>query len=266
LKLNKLLVGTIALVLIAGIGTQAFAQEFFQPQVAVPEFHLPPIDEVNEIFDNGRGDEQIGGPDIAVPLTLWADDFILDETEFLTDIHFDGILIFDPVDGPPLKEFEWFIYFDDVDTPGIPGLLFASGQGVMESQMLIESLGPAFGIFRFWFDLDAPVELNGGQTYWLSIMANEDPNSATLWLAKDHEFGSFLAVTDAIVIDWFSFGDFDLNFILTGDRVVGGELLPIDSTALVLAGLQSSAIWMLPVLAGAAGVGAFYIKTRMNKK
>jgi len=47
--------------------------------------------------------------------------------------------------------------------------------------------------------------------------------------------------------------------------VVGGEFLPIDSTALVLAGLQSSAIWMLPVLAGAAGVGAYYIKTRMNK-
>jgi len=46
---------------------------------------------------------------------------------------------------------------------------------------------------------------------------------------------------------------------------VGGELIPIDSTALVLAGLQTSAIWMLPVLAGAAGVGAYYIKTRMNK-
>ena len=48
--------------------------------------------------------------------------------------------------------------------------------------------------------------------------------------------------------------------------VVGGELLPIDTTALILAGLQTSAIWMLPVLAGAAGVGAFYIKTRMNKE
>jgi len=48
--------------------------------------------------------------------------------------------------------------------------------------------------------------------------------------------------------------------------IVGGELLSIDSTALLLAGLQSSAIWMLPVLAGAAGVGAFYIKTRMNKE
>ena len=54
-----------------------------------------------------------------------------------------------------------------------------------------------------------------------------------------------------------------IAFVL--DVVVGGEFLPIDTTALMLAGLQSSAIWMLPILAGAAGVGTFYIKTRMNK-
>jgi len=48
--------------------------------------------------------------------------------------------------------------------------------------------------------------------------------------------------------------------------VVGGEFLPIDSTALVLAGLQTSAIWMLPVLAGVAGsaFGILYIKNRRN--
>ncbi len=47
---------------------------------------------------------------------------------------------------------------------------------------------------------------------------------------------------------------------------VGGELIPIDSTALVLAGLQTSAIWMLPVLAGVAGsaFGILYIKSRRN--
>jgi len=50
------------------------------------------------------------------------------------------------------------------------------------------------------------------------------------------------------------------------ERVVGGELLPIDSTVLVLAGLQTSAIWMLPVLAGVAGsaFGILYIKSRRN--
>ena len=54
-----------------------------------------------------------------------------------------------------------------------------------------------------------------------------------------------------------------IAFVL--DVQVGGEFSPIDTTALMLAGLQSSAIWMLPVLAGAAGAGAYYIKTRMNK-
>jgi hypothetical protein len=47
--------------------------------------------------------------------------------------------------------------------------------------------------------------------------------------------------------------------------VVGGEFLPVDSTALFIAGLQSSAIWMLPALAGATGVGAYFIKSRMSK-
>ena len=47
---------------------------------------------------------------------------------------------------------------------------------------------------------------------------------------------------------------------------VGGELIPIDSTALVLAGLQTSAIWMLPVLAGvaASAFAVLYIKYRKN--
>ena len=59
----------------------------------------------------------------------------------------------------------------------------------------------------------------------------------------------------------------DITFVPdeTQPPVVGGEFLPIDNTALLLAGLQTSAIWMLPVLAGAAGVGAYYIKTRTNK-
>jgi len=54
--------------------------------------------------------------------------------------------------------------------------------------------------------------------------------------------------------------------ITTLETVVGGEFLPIDSTALVLAGLQISAIWMLPVLAGVAGsaFGILYIKSRRN--
>ena len=38
-------------------------------------------------------------------------------------------------------------------------------------------------------------------------------------------------------------------------EVVAGEILPIDNTALFLAGLSSSAVWMIPTLAGIAGAG-----------
>jgi len=58
-----------------------------------------------------------------------------------------------------------------------------------------------------------------------------------------------------------------LNFALACEGVaVGGEFLPIDSTALLLAGFQTSAIWMLPALAGIAGAGAYFVRARMNRE
>ena len=66
-------------------------------------------------------------------------------------------------------------------------------------------------------------------------------------------------------VDSIFFGSDDqeqLIEVTTPEAVVGGEFLPIDSTALVLAGLQTSAIWMLPVLAGAAGAGFAAFKLR----
>jgi len=50
------------------------------------------------------------------------------------------------------------------------------------------------------------------------------------------------------------------------DPVVAGKHLPIDTTALMLAGIQSSAIWMIPTLAGLAGAGFYLIKFRTNKE
>ena len=46
---------------------------------------------------------------------------------------------------------------------------------------------------------------------------------------------------------------------------VAGELLPVDTTALFVAGLAGSLTWLVPVAAGAAGVGIYFAKTRMNK-
>ena len=46
---------------------------------------------------------------------------------------------------------------------------------------------------------------------------------------------------------------------------VAGELLSFDSSALVVAGLTSSAIWMIPTIAGLAGAGLYLVKFRTNR-
>jgi len=59
----------------------------------------------------------------------------------------------------------------------------------------------------------------------------------------------------------------DMMYLVTGiSRPVGGELLPIDSTALMVAGLSQSALWMIPTLAGIAGVGFYLVKFRTTKE
>ena len=50
-----------------------------------------------------------------------------------------------------------------------------------------------------------------------------------------------------------------------GEDVVAGELLPIDTTALFVAGLAGSLTWLAPVAVGIAGAGIYIAKTRMNK-
>jgi len=43
---------------------------------------------------------------------------------------------------------------------------------------------------------------------------------------------------------------------------VAGELLPLDSTALLLAGIQSMTVWMVPTVLGLAGAGVYLVKFR----
>ena len=44
--------------------------------------------------------------------------------------------------------------------------------------------------------------------------------------------------------------------------IVAGELLSLDTSALMVAGLTSSAVWMVPAVAGLAGVGVYLVKFR----
>jgi len=43
---------------------------------------------------------------------------------------------------------------------------------------------------------------------------------------------------------------------------VAGELLPLDTSALMIAGLTSMSVWMIPTVVGLAGVGVYLVKFR----
>jgi hypothetical protein len=50
------------------------------------------------------------------------------------------------------------------------------------------------------------------------------------------------------------------------EGIVGGEFLPIDATALILAGAQTNAVWLMSALAviGSVAFGALYISSKKN--
>jgi len=56
-----------------------------------------------------------------------------------------------------------------------------------------------------------------------------------------------------------SFDDIEISRDI---ELVAGELLPLDSTALFLAGIQSMTVWMVPTVLGLAGAGVYLVKFR----
>ena len=93
-------------------------------------------------------------------------------------------------------------------------------------------------------------------------------------ITKASGLGCVLMVGDG---DWIQG-----NFINAGDNLqmglnifvflnqciepVGGMLLSIDTTTLFIAGVSSSAVWMIPALAGITGAGMYLAKTRIHKE
>jgi len=71
---------------------------------------------------------------------------------------------------------------------------------------------------------------------------------------------SATGVPTLIGIDPSSRGISDLTFV--PDIPVGGFNVPIDTTALLLAGAQSISMWMIPVVVAGVAIGVFVIKRR----
>jgi len=252
LKIDKLLAGTLALVLIAGIGTPVFADSTFTgsggetqqgAESVTPDVNRPQIDEDDVIFDGGLGAFTIICGTVP-PDTRCAVDFVFEDDSILTDVHFDASDFL--VEGF-IPEITYFIYADDEDTPGVPGVLKQTGQGVNVHKELIGG-----NDFRYWFDLDNPILLDGDTTFWISLNVFD-------WWNTSSVFGNPVAVTLDDAETWFVIPDGELNIVLTGHRaVVGGELLSIDTTSLLVAGAQSFS-WMIPVVLSVIGIGLFVV-------
>ena len=52
--------------------------------------------------------------------------------------------------------------------------------------------------------------------------------------------------------------------IWINELLVAGELLPLDTSALMIAGLTSMTVWMVPAVAGLAGAGVYLVKFRKH--
>ena len=60
-----------------------------------------------------------------------------------------------------------------------------------------------------------------------------------------------------------TFSSAGIKEIPPSEEVIGGEIIPINSVALLVAGAQSSSVWMISVLGLAAGLGIIFLRKRV---
>lgn len=93
----------------------------------------------------------------------------------------------------------------------------------------------------------------GAEYFYKDWIIHPNPDHETIIVAVPDN--STLA---QVVIDTISFGEPDDD----DGKPVGGVLLSTNSVLLVVGGLQSSMVWMIPALAGLAGTGIYLAKLR----
>ncbi len=220
-------------------------------------------DEDDVIFDGGRSDFIAACLLNDGPSNLCAEDFELEKTTNLRDVHVDIVqfVIPDLVDA----EFSYKIYEDSELFPGTPGLQIREGVGINVHRVPNVEVGAGSFDFRYWFDLDDEIFLQADTTYWLQLEVTNLPKDITTevgWRSTNPGFGNgFVRSTDGGAT-WTSFSA-NLNLVLTGgdDEVVGGVFLPIETTSLILAGAQTFS-WMIPLVLSVLGIGLFVVSRK----
>jgi len=110
---------------------------------------------------------------------------------------------------------------------------------------------------------------------WMNFgNAQEGDDFASVWqFTQPYRFiAVYSDFTDPFLGDGFQSFDNELDAIgrfltpvgepCTNCAVIGGEIIPIEATSLLLAGLQTSAIWLAPVVISAVGIGLVLVRRR----
>ncbi len=263
MKVNRLLAGTLAIVLIAGLGTPAFAEDSGRthiedsPVVTTTALSTPTDANPDEIvYENG--DPSPGAPGFFIHTFSVAHDFVLENSAAVTDVHF----ILMEFGGTDFDGEIQYTIFGDSGGPDITNIL-GSGNGIIvETEFL--GTGPFGDRIEVWFDLEDPVSLDAGVTYWLLFHAGIGFTAPPSYVMEDST-GPIGECTrsypDGNLNNPLINCNFDSWFQITSHQLVGGENLPIDSTALILAGAQSFS-WMIPVVLSVLGIGLFVVSRK----
>jgi len=259
---NRLFTGILAFVLVAGMGIPAFAADEFgnlesgeqsssqAPSVPEERIFLP---EATNVVTNG--DFETGS------LNGW--------TTFLTAgglIH-EGICLFDTNGVSGQTQSACFNVGRAIITQGP-----SEGGGILQSvitpagtvQIAADiathaQIGPNVdcGTFKLFFDNVEVDSFAFGGCDPLPVQRSQLSAQINSVSAGSHEVKIQMTRTFATLgnnLTPMQYVDNVQVLVDIDNEIVGGEFLPIDSTALLVAGTQSTA-WMIPVIVSAIGIG-----------
>lgn len=158
-------------------------------------------------------------------------------------------------------------FWDDID-PGNGGQMFWDEVVVDGKNTLIVQwhdvpiFAQSVGDIRFQLQLYECGDIAARYTYpdvFLSTgNSHNNGGSATIGYQVD-SITAFQFSLNQPVINNFDVLDLE-DFDPCG--LVGGEILPINTTALLLAGVQTNLAWMIPIAFSAVGIGVILVKTK----
>ena len=289
-NLPKLLAGALSLVLVLGLASPAYAGGgCFTGQVTLEQLDEQCMIVGDKMFDNFDVTENLIEGDLTqrtevnlanILVVPWNDDPLNPGLEFVSlknelnvtqaavtptgGLDLDIVFRVSTLDNEPkIKDNSLVAYFDSTPLQTNP---FNSDNFAEVRERLYEDAALTIPVedltgiviekarHRIVDTPDVFVDQTG-----ITVNREFAPRSE-IWVLKD------LRIFTASQGETAEIQSFEQHFSQVPPTVVAGELLSLDSSALVIAGLTGSAVWMIPTVAGIASAGVYLIKFRTNKE